>query len=179
MNANIILSHLTKLATPFALMAGLLLIVAAATPPANPRIGVVDSKRIAAESKTIRKMIEDAAAKAETMRSDLEKKKADYNSRLDAYSLQKSVVSDEEKSRRESAIQEIRDEIEVLEIRLGREVKRSQEGMVGPMGLRILAAIREESKDANLSVVFTSDDLVHYDEKCDITAEVIARLDKK
>lgn len=155
-----------------------LALLAAATPPANPRIGVVDSKRIAAESKTIRKMIEDAAAKAETMRDDLEKKKADYNSRLEAYATQKSVVSDDEKSRRESAIQDLKDEIEVLEIRLNRELKRSQEGMVGPMGLRILEAIRAESKDASLSVVFTSDDLVHYDDKCDITAQVISRLDR-
>lgn len=170
-----------RLNTPLgagAMMIAVLALIAAAGPPSNPKIGVVDTKRIAAESKTVRGMISGAASKAETLKAELEKSKGEYSSRLEAYSAQKSVIADEEKSRREEAIQSLRDEIEVLEIRLNRELKRSQEGMVGPMGVKILGAIREVSKDMGLTVVFTTDDVVHYDATCDITGAVIKKLDK-
>ncbi len=158
------------------LILGTLLVAATSSGP-SVKIGVVDSKQVAAASKSIRGMINDAASKAQELRGELEKKKAEVSDRMEAYSRQKSVVSDEEKKKREQAIQQLMDESEVLEFRLGRELKKSQESMAGPMSLKVRAAIGEVSKEMSLTLVVTSQDLIHYDASYDITAKVIEKLD--
>ncbi len=153
------------------------ILIAAATPPPAPRIGVVDSKQITAESKTIRAMIGDAARKAEELRGELQKSKAELTDRIDAYTRQKSVLAADEKKRREDAIQQLSDEIEVLDFRLGREIKKSQEGMVGPMSEKVRGAIKEVSTKLGLTVVLTTQDVVYYDAAIDVTSQVIEKLD--
>lgn len=154
------------------------ILIAAANPSPTLRVGFVDTQRIAAESQSIRKMIGDAATKAEELRKELQKSRGELSARLEAYSAQKTVVTGEEERRRSAAIQQLKDETEVLEFRLDREVKRSQAGMVGPMGMKILDAIRAESKEQGLTAVFTTQDVVHYDSAYDVTAAVIRRLDR-
>jgi len=154
------------------------LLIAATNSTPSVKIGVVDSKQVAAASKSIRGMINDAASKAEELRHELEKKKAEISDRMDAYSRQKSVVAEDEKKKREQAIQQLMDESEVLEFRLNREIKKSQESMAGPMSLKVRAAIGEVSKELGLTLVVTSQDVIHYDASYDITAKVIEKLDK-
>lgn len=152
-------------------------LLAAAKPAPTPKIGIVDTQRIAAESRAIRDLIGDAAKKADALRDEAKKLQAELAARLDAYAAQSGVVTKEEEKRRYDAVEKLKEDLDVLEFRLGREVKKSQAGTVGPMGTKILDAIKAVSAEQGLTVILTTQDVVHFDAAHEITAAVIAKLD--
>ena len=59
------------------------------------------------------------------------------------YTRQQSVSTPEENERRRKEVSKLSDELDEVQFRLNREVKKAQEKMVAPMQEKIVAAIKD------------------------------------
>lgn len=159
------------------LMAAMLLGAAMPPQPTEIRIGIIDTRRIEAESSAVRKMLEEADERAGEIRVALQKGRNELAARIQAYSAQGGVITTEERDRREEAILSLREQVDVLEFRLERENRIARERSVGPVGQRVLDAVRQVSEESGVTLVLESHDVVRYEAVHDITELVIRKLD--
>lgn len=152
-------------------------LMAAVAPSPSIRIGVIDTRRIEAESSAVRTMLEQADERAAKIRDSLQKSRNELSARLQAYSSQGGVITSEERDRREEAILSLREQVDVLEFRLERESRMARERSVGPVGQRVLDAVRQVSEEHGVTLVLESHDVVRYEAVHDITDLVIGKLD--
>jgi Skp family chaperone for outer membrane proteins len=153
------------------------LLAGAVEPGSGPAVGIIDTGRITTESVAVQKAIAEASGEARKARDEYEKKRDALAAVADRYKKQESVASKTENDRRQAEIARLNEELEEIEFRLNRAIKRAQEKMVGPMGDKINAAIREICAARRIPVVIGRENVVYHDPSVDLTREVIARLD--
>ena len=142
-------------------------------------IAVIDTSQIATSSASIQKAISDVSIESKQAKADFEKKQAEIKAASEKYTRQQSVASKDENERRQKEISKLNDELEEIQFRLNRAVKKAQEKMVSPMEERIVSAVKEIAASRRISVVLAKEHTIYSDPAADLTKEVIARLDAK
>ena len=118
-----------------------------------------------------------ASAAARALSEEFATKQEAYKAISEKYNSQASLVSGEENDRRREELLRLEDEIEELNFRLTREIKKAEESTYGPIRELIEKAIAEVALDQELNLVVSSSASVYHTPDIDITEAVIALLD--
>jgi len=179
MGLKFIASKLYPTLLLFGIAGWTLALMGANSPVATSGIGIIDTAQIAVSSSAIQKAITNASGDAQKAKTDFEQKQKELQAANERYTRQQSVSTPDENERRRKEVAKLSDELEEIQFRLNREVKKAQEKMVAPMQEKIVAAIKDIAASRRLSVVLAKDNTIYHDNAIDLTKEVIARIDAK
>lgn len=144
----------------------------------NPKIGFVDVKAIATRSNSIQSQVKSAEDKLRLKQEELEIHIRDYRNARRDLDAQKSVLSDDETRKRESKVEELRDKIDVMQLEIDKELRRTETDVMGPAVDRIIEAVQTVGREGGYDIIFTKDIVIYGRESYDLTPLVIDRLDK-
>lgn len=156
-----------------------LVLMGAAGSPRTAPIAVINSTRITAESTTIQDFIAEVSVEAQATRDELDRIQGEMKTAIALYSAQESVTNEEGNLDRKRRIEAMTETIEELKFRLGRQLKKAQEEMIGPTQKRIQDAIGAVATERGIQIVLTAEQTIFFDSSIDLTDAVVARLDRQ
>lgn len=143
----------------------------------NIKIGIVDINKIANESKSLKILIKEMESTIKIKEDALDKKINEYNELKNKIEQQKSVISSEELDKKTKELILLKEAISDLKYDIDKTMKRSEEESIDPALDRILEAVKSVAEEKKLDVVMRSDLLLYMNKSCDITNDVIKKLD--
>lgn len=156
-----------------------LVLMGAAGSPQPAPIAVINSARITSESTTIQNFIAEVSVEAQVTRDELDRIQNEMKTAIELYNAQESVTNEEGNLERKRRIEAMTETSEELKFRLGRQLKKAQEEMIGPTQKRIQDAIGEIATEEGIQIVLTTEQTIFFDSAIDLTDAVVARLDKQ
>lgn len=165
------------------LVAGLTLFLVCDPTPATSQVklGVVDLEKIVTqlpEYKTIESKLRGVRQKIE---DTLRMIQSTFQTRLENYQKQQSLMSAESKAQEEVELGKLRDQYLAYEQdRLGAtgELARVQDSLIAPLRERVGAAIEQVAREQKLSAVMNKLYMAYVDPKLDITYKVLDYLNR-
>lgn len=161
----------------FCILVGAIGLIAATAPRQPARIGVVDTDRITNDSKMVQESISKASVHAQAIRDEIETRTKDFQEKKEIYASQEAVSGEKVNGERVEELKRLKEILEELNFKLNREIKKAQEQAVDPIRETILQAVREVAAAQDLDAVLSTEALLHFNPRNDITGDIIEHLD--
>jgi len=145
---------------------------------AGGKIGYVDVYGAAGQSKWGKKITDDLKKEEESLRGTLDQKKQAFVSARDDYMKKKEVMDAKARDRKEKELQDMAEELQKLASDAGNRLNEEKRAATDPLIKKIIEIANKIAKDDKYDFILEKSAIVATSEKDDLTARVVAELDK-
>ncbi len=143
------------------------------------RIGFVDIDAIIQESRAVREHIGRIEDEFEVQRREIERKTAEYRRLRESLDRQSSVLTDAEKETRRKRIADLRGEIDDLQYRADRLLKRSENTLLAPIMEGILRVVDEVGRREGFDLILRGETVLFGTDSTNLTDRILAEIDRR
>ncbi len=147
------------------------------TPQKPLKVGCVDLDRVMDEAASIRRMVNSVQENIKSEQETISEKLTRYKVLSETFEQQKSILTEEQRKTRRDEIDELKIAIEEQQDRINRMIRRSEREVVEPTLKLVENAISALGKEEGFDLILRADTVLFASERCDITTQVIARID--
>jgi outer membrane protein len=141
------------------------------------KIGYVDLDRVAELSSTIRQSADRLEQELLEHQKSIDQKREEQKRLKTTLELQETILTQEQVEQRKKELQTLTSEIDDLEYRLNKTLRKSEKEFIEPTFNRIMKAIENVSKAEGYDLVIRSDAVLYGRQVYDLTPKVILQLD--
>lgn len=143
----------------------------------HPRFGFVDVELVLAESKAIKTIVSEIDAELGKRDEEIRDKRRELQKLKLSLDAQGSVLSQAERERRQQQAVTLLSEIDELEYRFDREVKRKQAAIIEPLLEQVVRIVGEVGQREGYDLVVRGEMVLWGSKSVDLTPVIVRELD--
>ncbi len=152
-------------------------ILLSATRSEAEKVGYVDVKAVATRSSSIQGAVKGAEEKLRVKQEELEIQIRDYRGAQKELEARKSVLTEDEAKKQKQKIEGMRDAIDASQSQIDKELRKTENDVMGPAVERIIAAVQKLGKEQGYDLILTQDIIIYGSPALDLTPQVVRMLD--